>query len=49
MVVEDDLFSRNVAVNALQGKFKVFEISDGARVHNERPFSIKNLTNHDIP
>jgi two-component system chemotaxis response regulator CheY len=35
MVVEDDLFARNIAVNALKNKFKVIEVSDGSKVIQE--------------
>lgn len=31
MLVEDDLFARNIAKNALQSKFKVIEVTDGAK------------------
>lgn len=35
MVVEDDLFARNIATSALKGKFKVIEVSDGAKAAQE--------------
>ncbi len=35
MIVEDDLFARNIAKNALQSKFKVIEVSDGAKATQE--------------
>lgn len=35
MIVEDDLFSRNIAKNALKNKFKVVEVSDGAKATQE--------------
>lgn len=35
MIVEDDLFARNIAKNALQSKFKVIEIDDGAKATQE--------------
>lgn len=35
MVVEDDLFARNIATSALKGKFKVVEVSDGAKAAPE--------------
>ena len=31
MIVEDDLFSRNIVKNTLQSKFKLIEVSDGAK------------------
>ena len=35
MVVEDDLFSRNIATNALKNKFKVVEVMDGGKAVQE--------------
>jgi two-component system chemotaxis response regulator CheY len=35
MVVEDDLFARNIATNALKGKFKVVEVADGGKAVQE--------------
>jgi two-component system chemotaxis response regulator CheY len=35
MLVEDDLFARNIAVNALKTKFKIVEVSDGAKATQE--------------
>jgi len=35
MVVEDDLFIRNIAKNALESKFKVIEVGDGAKATQE--------------
>ena len=35
MVVEDDLFARNIAKNALQSKFRVVEVSDGGKAVQE--------------
>lgn len=35
MIVEDDLFARNIAISALKGKFKVVEVSDGAKAAPE--------------
>lgn len=35
MVIEDDMFSRNIAVNALKSKFKVVEVVDGAKAVRE--------------
>lgn len=35
MLVEDDLFARNIAMNALKGKFKVVEVADGAKATQE--------------
>jgi two-component system, chemotaxis family, chemotaxis protein CheY len=35
MLVEDDLFSRNIAKNALRSKFKLIEVSDGAKATQE--------------
>ena len=35
MIVEDDLFARNIAVNAMKSKFKVVEVSDGAKATQE--------------
>jgi two-component system chemotaxis response regulator CheY len=35
MVVEDDMFSRNVAKNALHTKFKIVEVTDGGKATQE--------------
>lgn len=35
MLVEDDLFARNIAKNALKSKFKVVEVTDGAKATQE--------------